>query len=127
MIAIPENPQRALQRMLANGPLTAVPKRPADQQLLLALAAARFEPQREYREPEVNEILKAWLETFCAPYGIDHVTLRRMLVDGGLLIRPKSGASYRADRSKLGEPAAIDPAEVLAQVRSERASRKEKR
>ena len=127
MNATRENPQRALERMLANGPLTAVPKRPADQQLLLALAAARFEPQREYREAEVNEILKAWLETFCAPYGIDHVTLRRMLVDAGLLLRPKSGASYRADRSKLGEPAAIEPAEVLAQVRSARASRKQGR
>ena len=128
MIANREDPRRALKRLLANGPLTAVPKRPADQQLLLVLAAARFESQRAYREAEVNEILKTWLETFCEPYGIDHVTLRRMLVDARLLKRPKSGASYEVDSQELGEAAAMSqPAEVLAEIRSERASRKQQR
>lgn len=121
---------RALKRMLANGPLTAVPKRPADQELLVALAAAQFEAEKVYGEAEVNEILKGWIETFCEPYGIDHVTLRRMLVDSRLLSRTPSGSTYRVNRARIGEMEAIaelDPAQVLEEVRSERASRKRAR
>jgi hypothetical protein len=122
-----ETPLLSLKRLLANGPLTAVPSRPADQQLLVTLAAAQFEPQRSYREGEVNETLKAWIGTFCEPYGIDHVTLRRLLVDSGLLSRTKSGSTYRVNPDELGEIKAvmnIEPAKVLAEVRSERESRK---
>jgi hypothetical protein len=118
---------RALKRLLANGPLTAVPKRPSDQQLLVALAAAQFAPDRTYREAEVNETLRQWLLTFCDPHGIDHVTLRRMLVDSRLLSRTKSGSTYRLDEASLGEAqsmSALDPARILAEIRGERASRK---
>lgn len=127
MNQIREETHRALKRLLANGPLTAVPKRPSDQQLLMALAAAQFEPQRTYRESEVNETLKAWIRTFCEPHGVDHVTIRRLLVDSRLLSRTTSGSTYRINREKLGETqsvATIDPAVVLAAIRSERDSRK---
>jgi hypothetical protein len=118
---------RALKRLLANGPLTAVPKRPSDQQLLVALAAARFAPDRSYREAEVNKTLREWLDTFCDPHGIDHVTLRRMLVDSRLLSRTTSGSTYRLDETRLGEAqamSALEPARILAEIRGERASRK---
>lgn len=114
----------ALKRMLANGPLTAIPKRPSDQELLLALAAARFEPQKAYGETEVNEILQSWLEKFCDPHGIDHVTLRRMLVDARLLSRTKSGSTYHLDKPRPEELASIEPAKILEQVRTERETRK---
>jgi hypothetical protein len=120
----------SLKRLLANGPLTAVPKRPSDQQLLVTLAAAQFEPQKSYREAGVNETLKAWIATFCEPYGIDHVTLRRLLVDSGLLTRTTSGSTYRVNPGRLAEMhavATIAPAEVLAEIRSERESRKRRR
>lgn len=125
-----EQAHRALKRLLANGPLTAVPKRPSDQQLLLGLAAAQFEPQKTYREREVNEILKAWIETFCEPYGIDHVTLRRLLVDSRRLSRTTSGSTYRVNREMLREiesGARIEPAKVLAEIRDDRESRKRRR
>lgn len=118
-----EDSHRALKRMLANGPLTAMPKRPSDQHLIATLAAARFDPGREYREGEVNEILEDWLATFCEPYGIDHVTLRRLLVDSRLLSRTTSGASYRVTTGKIGDVDA-DPAAILAAIRAERESRK---
>ncbi len=110
------------RRMLANGPLTAFPTRPEDEQLLLLLAARRFEPRREYREAEVNERLREWLSSFVAPFGIDHVTLRRRLVDTGLLMRDAGGFSYWTLRRMPGID--IDPAKVLAAVREERAERK---
>jgi hypothetical protein len=121
---------RALKRLLANGPLTAVPKRPADQQLLVDLAAARFDTRSGYLEREVNERLKAWLETVSEPFGIDHVTLRRLLVDARLLTRTKSGSMYRLNPEKAKEVEAvreIDPANVLAEIRNERDQRKRQR
>ncbi len=122
--------RRALKRLLANGRLTSLPKRPADQELLVTLAAARIEPHRSCVEDEINERLTAWLETISEPFGIDHVTLRRMLVDSGFLKRTHSGSAYKINAEKSGEIQAlkgVDPAAVLAQVREERALRKEKR
>jgi hypothetical protein len=130
MNAIRQESQRALKRMLANGPLTGVPKRPSDQQLLVAMAAARFEPEKPYREADVNETLKGWLETFCDPHGIDHVTLRRMLVDSRLLSRTASGSTYRLNPDRVREMegvADLEPAKVLADVLSERKTRKRNR
>jgi hypothetical protein len=129
MSADHEVAHKALRRMLANGPLTAIPRRPDDQALLLRLAASRFEPGTPYRENEVNERLKDWLATFCAPFGIDHVTLRRMLVDERLLVRDNAGARYHAEAQPIprapGE--APQPGAVLEEVRSERAARRKLR
>ena len=121
---------RALKRLLANGLLTAMPKRPADQALLLALAASRFDPRETCLERDVNERLKAWLATISEPFGIDHVTLRRCLVDSRILIRTSSGSTYRLNAERIGEIDAIrdiDPARVLAELRSERDLRKRER
>lgn len=125
-----EKAQGALKRMLANGRLTAVPKRPADQKVLVALAAAQVDAGRSCLEREVNERLKAWLGRISEPFGIDHVTLRRMLVDAGLLVRTTSGSLYQVNEAKLGEIDAvrgIEPADVLAEVRVERDIRKRRR
>jgi len=111
-----------LKRMLANGPLTAYPSRQEDEQLLLLLAAQRFEPRREYREAEVNELLREWLAKFVAPFGFDHVTLRRRLVDTGLLLRDAAGSAYWTLRRVPGLD--MDPASVLEEIRRERAERK---
>jgi hypothetical protein len=120
-----EKPHQALKRLLANGPLTGLPTRRSDLELLLRLATSRFEAQRAYREAEVNDVLRDWLKTFSAPFGIDHVTLRRCLVDFQYLARDRSGSKYRLhpDRSRALPPA-VEPADVLAEIRSERAARK---
>lgn len=115
----------ALRRLLANGPLTGWPRRPADQDLIVALTAARFEPGREYREAEVNEVIEAWLATFVAEYGIDHVSMRRALVDARFLVRDKAGATYHLDAARVHqEDAKLDPASLIAEIRAERADRK---
>jgi hypothetical protein len=118
---------QALRRLLANGRLTAIPKRPADQELIVVLAASQIDAHRGLLEGEVNEQLKTWLETISEPFGIDHVTLRRMLVDSRLLTRSRSGSVYQINLERLGEIDAIKgiaPADVLAQVRNERDLRK---
>jgi hypothetical protein len=123
-----ENPHRALKRLLANGPLTGLPTRRSDLELLLGLAISRFEAPRTYREAEVNELLRDWLKTFSAPFGIDHVTLRRCLIDSQHLERDPSGSTYRVRPGRMREPEPVpQPADVLAEIRSERAARKRKR
>ena len=63
----------------ADGRIRELPARDAKRQLVLEYVAARFEPGREYAEKEMNAILLALFD--------DYVTLRRFLVDAGLLTR----------------------------------------
>lgn len=124
-----EETHRALKRLLVSGPLTGLPTRPADLTLLLQLAALRFDPEKTYSEREVNEILATWLETFCAPFGVDYVTMRRLLVDALILQRDKAGNSYRLrdlGRPGSGAQEAIEPSAVLEEIRIEREERKKK-
>ncbi|HEY5896562.1 MAG TPA: DUF2087 domain-containing protein, partial [Burkholderiales bacterium] len=53
---------------------------------------------------------------------IDHVSMRRQLVDARYLARDKSGARYRLLRSP--DDARVDPMQVLGDIREERAARK---
>ncbi|MEO8344698.1 MAG: DUF2087 domain-containing protein [Betaproteobacteria bacterium] len=64
--------------------------------LLLAAAAAAFRPDRTYSEREVNDILRAWLSTAGTMLDVDHVELRRWLVDNRLLDRDGFGRAYAA-------------------------------
>jgi hypothetical protein len=115
----------ALKRLLANGPLTGLPVRRSDLELLLALAAPRFDAGRTYSENEVNDLLRDWLATFCAPYGTDHVTFRRCLVDAGILQRDRAGSTYRIDPARIDPAhASIDLAHLLEEVAADRAARK---
>ena len=62
-----------------DGRIRELPARAAKRELVLEYVAARFEPGREYGEKEVNGILLELHD--------DYVTLRRYLVDAGLLTR----------------------------------------
>jgi hypothetical protein len=53
------------------------------------IAGACFEPGRDYDEAEVNELLERW----CEGGGVDHVTVRRYLIDYGILSR--DAGTYR--------------------------------
>ena len=63
----------------ADGRIVSLPAREAKRRIVLEWAAGRFEPGREYAEKQVNEILLELHD--------DHMTLRRLLVDAGLLTR----------------------------------------
>jgi hypothetical protein len=71
----------------ADGRIRELPARAAKRELVLEYVAGRIDPDREYTEREVNELLAAVYD--------DHVTLRRYLVDAGLL-RRKAGVYRRA-------------------------------
>jgi len=123
-----ERARRDLKRLLANGLLTLLPKRPSDQELVALLAASRFDPQRRYTEAEVNDRLVGWLGSISEEYGIDHVTMGRLLVDLRLLVRTSSGSTYQVNEAKSADLAAvraIDPAAIAAEIQAERSRRKQ--
>jgi len=81
--------RRALMQFDRDGRLMRWPTRLRVQRLALWLLWTRFEGRRVYTGREVNEILKA-----ANAFG-DHVTLRRELVNHGLLTRKSDCSEYR--------------------------------
>jgi hypothetical protein len=121
-----------VKRLVNAGPLALLPKKRGDQTVLLALASARFDSARVYREDEVNETLQAWLEKFTSPITMDHVSFRRQMVDEYFFLRDAAGNAYRVNGPKLDREIAaaartIDPGAVMATVRAEREERKRAR
>ena len=121
--------RQVLERLLRGGPLHGLPTRETDLELVLAIAAAQFTPQRGYSELEINEILKTWLPTLLADHAADHVTVRRYLVDYGLLRRDPAGNRYQLGDRELDDwltPDArrLGPQEILESRRRERAERR---
>jgi hypothetical protein len=119
---------RIVTRLVSGGPLNALPRRSADLEALLALAAANFPFGRTFREEEVNERLIEWLETFTSD-GVDHVTVRRELVDRLLLLRDAAGAAYRQNAQRVdrlidASARTIDPGAILAGALERREARK---
>jgi hypothetical protein len=78
----PEDLERArvLRTFVRDGRIVSLPARWSKKLVLLDLVAQSFEPGRAYREPEVDLVLRSWYEQ-------DHVSLRRYLVDAGMLDR----------------------------------------
>jgi hypothetical protein len=66
-----------------------------DRTLVLALAATAFEPGEALTEPQVNHRLKRFLAEEGAFLDVDHVELRRWLVDMGWLQRDGFGRQYQ--------------------------------
>jgi len=121
----------ALGRLLAKGPLDRWPKRRGDLDVLLALACSAFERRRAYREDEVNERLNDWLARFTVPGTLDHVTIRRLMIDARLLLRDSAGHAYRLNPAKLQSMppvgSTLDPGVVLIELTERRDRRKRER
>lgn len=78
-------------------------------------------------ERDVNDVLRAWLAGPGAMLSTDHVELRRWLVDLRLVERDDYGREYRradpppaAFAEAVAAMAAIDPAAVATEARSDR-------
>jgi excisionase family DNA binding protein len=89
------------RRFFEGGRLKQIPAKRSRREIVLRILSGAFEPGRDYRESEVNEILTGFHPDFC--------TLRRELVMGRHLVR-EAGRYRRAetDGSAAAAPAA-DP------------------
>lgn len=74
-----------------------LPRKPRALHVLLVSAVLGFQPGGVYSERQVNEELQKWVLSFGSIIGLDAVTLRRLLVDVGLLRRDPAGSSYQLE------------------------------
>ena len=72
-----------LRAFVRDGKLAGMPAHLGKRQVVLEHVVQSFEPGVRYPEKEVDVVLRAW----CEGGGVDFVTVRRYLVDAGLLSR----------------------------------------
>jgi DNA-binding transcriptional ArsR family regulator len=80
-----------------HGRVTTFSTKPKEQKPVLAYLMDKFERGKRYSEREVTEVITSWLVPSKSRFGnfvIDHVTLRRALVDEMGLQRAKDGSVY---------------------------------
>ena len=128
----------ALERFAIKRGLTLGNLIRADMHVALALAAPCLPSAAVLTEAQVNAALQDWLAGTGAMLAVDHVELRRALIDAGLWQRDGFGRAYRraetyADPELLGQVealAALDAAQIIAAARvrdaTERAQRRER-
>ena len=82
---------RMLRPFVLDGRLIRLPAKRTRRRAVLEHVVQSFEPGRRFPEREVDVVLRAW----CAGGEVDHVTVRRYLVDEGLLSR-EDGLYWRS-------------------------------
>lgn len=94
-----------------------LPKKYQDQQILFKSIILTMDNNKNYIELEINEAIKDWLGKVGKEIDLDHVTLRRGLVDNRYLSRDDEGSHYRvaSDSDELFEPGVndLDPVIVI--------------
>ena len=130
MITVEEFVERLCRLGADRGPRN-FPRKQRDRQILMKSILMLMDSGRTYTEREVNNLLKEWNRDVAPAIHTDHVTVRRWLVDYGLMERTANGRSYR-----VGFPAEpvvfdleIDDIDVRATVAAFRdeASRRRRR
>lgn len=114
--------EKRLEDLCTRGGRREWPRKTEDQQVLLKSVTLMLEPQREYSEAELNEPLETWVDQVGQIFVIDHVTLRRFLVDAGYVQRDLAGHRYRVNAEKATEMfeadvASLDPVAVVDEAR----------
>ena len=97
MMSVREDPLAVYRRLCVRRGISLgglASGRQDDFRTLLAAAALALDGGAGYDEPAVNARLKAWLDGPGAMVDVDHVELRRWLVDAGLLQRDGFGRRY---------------------------------
>lgn len=83
------NHEETLKQFLdSSGKLKQWPSKQDKRQAALEMFGGRFEPEKTYKESEVNEIIKSAIS-----FG-DHQTVRRELVSAKILDRTPDGTKY---------------------------------
>jgi hypothetical protein len=109
--------------------LSGLPRDEASRHVLFTSMVSTLPVDTPLEQPAIDARLMRWIET-SGIKELDHVTLRRSLVDAGYLWRPADGSAYRVVADPPGRPpcepgvAEIDLAAVLQARREEVARRK---
>lgn len=113
---IDEYRRKVIDTFFHNGMLEKLPAQHKKRLIVLEQFALRFEPGRRYSETEVTGLIRPLFDDYC--------TVRRLLVDEGIIHR--NGANYWRDTmTKIAAPpATVAPAAKPARQASERAELK---
>ena len=105
-------------------PRTKLPRKQRDRHILLRSVLLLLDPEGLYGEAEVNAAIRDWLRSVAGDLRVDHVAIRRALIDAGYLTRTSDGSAYLAGRSGLGVPShfapevdTLRPVEIVAERR----------
>ena len=121
---------KRLAQLCFGSPLVNFPTRSNSRHILLKSIAIEFESGVEYTGKEVNDVILHWLEVVGMRVVIDHVNLRRGLVDERYLKRKRDGSTYFLgieDPADVGFPETLSPADVATHLETEWAKREERR
>ncbi|MBD3348998.1 MAG: DUF2087 domain-containing protein [Candidatus Eisenbacteria bacterium] len=129
-IAAPEFRQRVADLCLGGvGP--GLPRRRRDRHILLKAAAMELGQGREYAEGVVNRVLESWLEALGPAVRMDHVSLRRYLIDEGYVVRDNAGSVYRVRAAGAqpeefeSEVESLDALEIVRRALTDRERRRD--
>lgn len=120
---------RRLADLCLSTGLTGLPRDASSRHVLLRSMVSGFPVESWLAEHEVNCALAKWIEVSQIPH-LDHVSLRRFLVDAGYLTRRADGSAYARVAVPAGQPAfasdvdRLDLHAVLEARRAEIARRK---
>jgi len=123
--------KKRLAQLCLTARTVEMPRRQRDRHILLKALSLHFEPGRFYTEPEVNRVIENWLNRVGQSLEIDHVTLRRALVDEAYLTRAPAGEAYQVGRpadvqfSFSDDVTTIDAEAVIREAIDEIARRRE--
>src|SRR5437667_4702152 len=93
LITVTEFEER-LAAVCLGGAGSAFPRRHRDRHILYRSVVQTLDVTKNYSEGMLNAGLQQWLSGVGANIDIDHVTLRRYLVDDGYLLRDAKGSTY---------------------------------
>ncbi|MFH1688350.1 MAG: DUF2087 domain-containing protein [bacterium] len=95
-----------------------LPRKRRDQHVLAKSITLTLSCETAYTEAELNSRLTDWLDRVGHAMQIDHVTLRRYLVDEGYVMRDRAGESYRVQRQARSNmfDSAIDDIDPIAAI-----------
>jgi hypothetical protein len=94
MISLEQFVERVVKLGADRGP-RGFPRGKRDREILMKSFTLDLDEKAVYGEREINEQLKRWQREVAPALDVDHVTLRRWLVDYGHLERTRDGKEYR--------------------------------
>lgn len=129
MLVNPKEMEKILRNLFNGGLVTRLPKNRRHAEALLALAASSLDSQAVYSEAELKCALEDWMAGFTDPVHFDHVTVRRYLVDLGMMLRDAQGSSYRTNQIVISqfielETRTVHPNQIFLDVQQARAQRR---
>jgi hypothetical protein len=117
MIGVEEFVERLCRLGADRGPRN-FPRKQRDRQILMKSMLMLLDSSRIYTEPEINAAIQTWRSEVGPAIRTDHVTLRRVLVDHGLLERTPDGRAYRVGfpASPVAFDVEVDDIDVRATI-----------